>query len=235
MFAGESVEVMDYPSLAIFSSLVVTVFLLGFFTLRSAYKKVVVKLRLGIDFRSKFIDWCQSRFEDQEAYNWLMLHSTKMQIDMGVEGEYSSFRPPFENYIVHNYQIIMNMIPEIRKLYRMHDDILGRPSLTNINEYINKVDEALLRYIGTTKELEQKSESEKQNPMMWFRVGVERILSFPFAFLSYFGVLSSRSLNAIQANLIFKMFSAVATLVGLMAGLMSLILGWNQTLSVFGL
>ena len=39
----------------------------------------------------------------------------RMQKDMGHYGVYASFIPPASNYSVSNYQIIMNMIPELRR------------------------------------------------------------------------------------------------------------------------
>jgi hypothetical protein len=95
--------------------LFLSIIVAGFLTLYARRAKLSDRLEFAGEFRNRFVKYCNSEGQDTETYNWLILNCNKMQTQMGKYGVYRAFRPPYENYIINNYPIVLNMIPEVRK------------------------------------------------------------------------------------------------------------------------
>jgi len=77
----------------------------------------------------------------------------------------------------------------------------------------------------------QKSiQRELRNPIIWFREGIRQILSVPVFFLNWFGIISSRTLNSVKDSLIFKVVSGLIAFVTLVSGVVTIIVGYEDTL-----
>ena len=173
------------------------------------------------DFRENFIEYANSGGNNNEAYTFLMMNSPRMQKDMGHYGVYASFIPPASNYSVSNYQIIMNMIPELRRWIDSNKESLGTMFVSTIDSYIKNIDEALLRYIGVLEEQETSGIKALKNPFLWLRTGAGQVLSLPFIILVLFGLMTRSTLYALQANYFFKVLSVLAVIVTLISGAMT--------------
>lgn len=203
--------------------------LVGFLKLR---KRVVALNKEGDfvqEFREKFINYCNSRGEDSDSYTYLMLNSARMQRDMGSMGIYGSFKPPSANYTISNYPIILNMIPEIRSFIdRDRESGFGLFAPT-VDSYIKAVDEALLRYIGNLTDQNDEAYNSLKNPLLWFRSGVSQILSLPLMLFVSFGLMAGSTLRALESSYIFKAINALVSIIAIVSGIMTIILGWDQT------
>lgn len=205
---------------------------MGFLNLRKRVVELNKDESFAHEFRERFIAYCNSN--NSEAYAYLMLNSTRMQRDMGPMGVYASFTPPAANYRISNYPIIMNMIPEIRSLIDRNQDSGFGLFGSTIDGYIKNVDEALLRHIGVLKEQSYQAFNALKNPLLWFRSGVNQILSLPLMLFVSFGLMAGSTLRALQSNYIFKTFNALVAIIGLISGAMTIILGWDQTSEILG-
>jgi len=69
-----------------------------------------------------------------------------------------------------------------------------------------------------------------KNPLIWFREGFREILSVPIFILSWFGIISNRTLNSIKNSLIYKVISGFIALVTLISGIVTIVVGYDQTI-----
>ncbi len=204
----------------------------GFLILRNRLSAVYKSLDFVEEFRSKFIDYCNSRGEDREAYTWVTLNSPKMQRNMGSYGVYEAYQPPAANYMVKNYQIITNMIPEVRRHIDLNNESLGTMFASSIDGFIKAIDEALLRYIGVLNEQEDDAKRKLTNPFLWIRTGVEEVLSLPILLFAWFGLIGFSTVRRLQNNFFFQIFSVITTMAGLIAAIMTIVMGWDDFILV---
>ena len=215
------------PILALFFLLII-----GFVSLRRRVVSVHKDQDFADEFRGRFIEYANSGGNNQDAYTFLMLNSPRMQGEMGSYGVYSSFIPPGGNYKVSNYQIIMNMIPELRRWIDSNRESMGTMFASTVDGYIKNIDEALLRYIGVLNERETTAIENLKNPFLWLRTGVGQAISTPLLILVYFGLMTGSTLNNLQATYLFKVLNACITILGIVSAIMTIVLGWDQTIEI---
>ncbi len=200
----------------------------GFLSLNESLKKVLGVINFSNDYRNAFIEiannfssggtFLSSREPlNSEKYMWLTRHSSKMQEMMGYDG-IVNYTAPFQRFNAPNYQIILNTIPKFRNHITATD--------------INLVDDSLLRFMGKVEGQSEKARKYLQNPIIWLRQGFREIFSLPFYLLSWFGILSDRAVMKIKMNLVFKVISGVAGILSFVSAIVTILLGYKQTLSL---
>lgn len=192
--------------------------------IRSLVRKQA-RLDFALEYRNKFIAYGNSQGTDRETYQWLTLRAQRMQADLGHTGIYASFRPPFEQVVYKDFPIILNMLPRIRQM--MDDNKLGTWRRL-IPDYLFAVDEALLRYLGPLEEACTTARKELANPILWFRTGVSQILSIPLYLLGLFGLMGSRTIDAIQSTVGFRIIVGISGLIGFVGAVVGLLTDWSE-------
>ena len=206
---------------------ILTVFIIGFVQVYNRHSGVVEKIDFAVEYRNKFVKFTNKYFQthdrysrssdfDGELYVWLTMNVSKIQNYVGSFGVVS-YKPASQNYMINNYQIIINTIPKFRE---------GR--VWNFD--VGAVDDCLLRYIGYLKEYSKDTLKNLRNPIVWFREGFRKILSVPIFILSWFGIISNRTVNSITDSLIYKVIAGLFALVTLVSGLVTIVVGYEQTL-----
>jgi hypothetical protein len=206
---------------------ILTVFIIGFVQVYNRHSRVVKKIDFAGEYRNKFVDFANKYFQtydrysrsgdfDGKLYVWLTMNVIKIQSNLGTFGV-MDYIAPFQTYRVSNYQIVINTIPKFRD--------------GSVKDFdINSVDDCLLRYIGYLKEYSKDTLKNLRNPIVWFREGFREILSVPIFILSWFGIISNRTVNSIKDSLIYKVISGLIALVTLVSGLVTIVVGYDQTL-----
>ena len=206
---------------------IVTVFIIGFVQVYRRHKRVIKKLDFAGEYRNKFVEFANKYFEnydrwsrsgnfDGEQYVWLTMNVSRIQNYLGLFGK-MDYIAPFQTYKVSNYQIVINTIPKFRD--------------GSVKDFdVNSVDDSLLRFIGYLEEFQKETLSNLKNPIIWFREGFREIFSVPIFVLSWFGIISNRTLNSIKESLIYKVISGLMALVTLVSGIVTIIVGYDQTL-----
>jgi len=208
-------------------SSIVLIFTLGFAQVYNNHKGVAKKINFSIEYRNKFIEfsskyfktqdqWSETGDVDSDLYIWLTMNVSRIQNYTGSFGV-MSYKPAFQNYMINKYQIIINTIPKFRE---------GQVAKVDAGS----VDDCLLRYIGYLEENQKSIQRELRNPIIWFREGIRQILSVPVFFLNWFGIISSRTLNSVKDSLIFKVVSGLIAFVTLVSGVVTIIVGYEDTL-----
>ncbi len=65
------------------------------------------KMEFAHEFHTKLGEYIKSQGKDFQTYSWLIQRSPRFQKEMGFYGTIASYSPPFSNYIVRNYPIIL--------------------------------------------------------------------------------------------------------------------------------
>jgi len=204
------------------------VFLIGFIEVYKRHSRVIKKIEFASEYRNKFVEfgnkyfknyerWNRSGNLDSELYVWLTMNVSKIQNYVGSFGV-MSYKPAFQNYMINNYQIIINTIPKFRE---------GQVE----NFDVGAVDDCLLRYIGHLEEYSKETLRNLKNPVIWFREGFKEIISIPIFILNWFGIFSSRTVNSIMDSIIYKILTGIIALVTFVSGLVTIILGYDQTIA----
>lgn len=206
---------------------ILTVFIIGVVQVYNRHSSVVKKIDFAVEYKNKFMEFSNKYFEtydswrgsgefDRQLYIWLTMNVSKIQGNLRTFG-IMDYIAPFHTYRVSNYQIVINTIPKFRD--------------GSVRDFdVNSVDDCLLRYIGYLEEYCQDTQKNLKNPIVWFREGFREVLSIPIFILNWFGIISKRTVNSIKDSLIYKVLSGLIALVTLLSGLVTIVVGYDQTL-----
>ncbi|EIM65473.1 hypothetical protein [Desulfobacter postgatei] len=186
------------------------------------------KYEFGIEFLNNLQKYWESSGKDWDTYSWLIHRSNKMQGEMGGHGVTHGYKPPYQNFIIKRYEIILNMIPELRKC--LENDLLRTNPLAS--QYFNALQESLVRYIGSIEDMETDLKKELKNPIKWFRHGVRDIVALPAYLLGWLGVISDLTVKRIVSSLLFSAISGIFALVGFVSAILTIVIGWDKFLEI---
>ena len=194
----------------------------GFLNVRERKVRNIEYLNFASEYLDQFAKYISSRGDDLETYSWLLKRSNKFQNQMGSYGVLGFFKPPYQNYQIRNYPVIVNILPEIRKLFndRLFQDTIG--------QYVELMQNMMVSYIGVLENYSDIKSKEILNPIIWFREGIKSITSFPVFVLNWIGVISITTLDRMTSNFLFKFLSRLVALAGLVSAVMTIALGWDQ-------
>ncbi len=204
-----------------------TIFIIGFVQVYNRHKRVLSKIDFAGEYRNKFLEFSNKYFRtydsfthsgnfDGELYVWLTMNVSKIQDYVGSFG-IMSYKPAFQNYMINKYQIIINTTPKFRD--------------GTVEEFdVNSVDDCLLRYIGYMEEHCKNTKKSLRNPIVWFREGFREISNVPIFILNSFGIISNHTVNSIKDSIIYKVITGLIALVTLISGLVTIVVGYDQTL-----
>jgi hypothetical protein len=208
---------------------ILLIFLIGFIQLFRTHSRTIKKHEFASEYRNKFIEFSNKYFEqydrysksgnlDSELYVWLTKNVSKIQSNVGSFG-IMSYKPAFQNYMINNYQLIINTIPKFRE---------GQVE----NFDVTSVDDCLLRYIGHIEERSDGTLKNLKNPIIWFRVGFQEIISIPLFILNWFGIFSKRTVNGIMESTFYKILTGIIALITLLSGIVTIIQGKEKTIEI---
>lgn len=184
-------------------------------------QNIAAKRKFAVEFMSQLAKYFGSHGGDMESYSWLINRSSKMQNQLGSQG-IMGFKPPFQNYIIPNYPVILNAVPEMRKAFE--DGLTHRLA----GQYAGLLQETLVRHIGTVEDMSEEQQRWMKNPVIWLREGIRGIISFPILLLSWLGLISERTVSNIASSNLFKILSGFVTVVGFISAIITITLGWKQ-------
>ena len=175
------------------------------------------------NFLSRVRLFLQGGPESEKVYARLIFDTPRIEFLMGSMGR-SDFKPPAANYVVRNYAIISNMLPEIRKF--RSEGILQRYA----DQYGDSVQEALIRWLGATNTSLTQLRQQRKNPFIALREGIRSIVELPLWVLHWSGLLTSAPTRS--GNLLFRGLTAILYLIGVLSSFITLALGWHQFISL---
>lgn len=156
-----------------------------------------------------------------ESYCWLMMNVHKMQKELGDYGIIYNYS--YLNIFIARYEILINTLNEISKYwqgnrvsYRWPEQRMAFDLATIMN--------CFLRYLGHLEECHGKFLSEIKNPFIWFREGMQFIITFFLTWIwCWFGLIEYRSVQRVGESFLMKW---IATL----SGIVTIIVGWDEVI-----
>jgi len=205
--------------------------LIGLLRQLAILRKKVLRLDLATEFLNKFLEWCNGQAKDHSLYNWMLGKSETVQT-MLAGGGLIDFRPPFANYIHHNYPVILNEVPEIQKEF--YDDLRTFNSIAhqNLVARIQMVDGCLRRFIGTTEEEHRRERTRLINPLVLFCSGVAWLMELPLFILSETKIITSSRRAIIVNGRLFSLVSGLVALAALAGTIITIVTGWDRFVQI---
>ena len=206
---------------------IILVLLIGAIEVFKRHFRVINQINFADEYRNKFVELTNKfsqNYEhfnhsgnlDNELYVWLTMNVNKIQSNVGSFGV-MTYKPAFQNYMINNYQIIINTLPKFREGKVENFDVVS-------------VDDCLLRYIGHLEECKKDTQKNVKNPIIWFREGFKEIISLPIFILSWFGIFSRKTVDNIKDSVVFKVIAGLIALVTLVSGLVTIVVGYDKTI-----
>lgn len=191
-----------------------------------AFKNIIILLDIkkkeefSITYRNKLVNYSNSGSE--EDFNWLAINAMKMQDYMRGMG-IMSYKPPFANYYINNYLVIINGIDEIR-----NERTMGM----GYNEHAHMLVDAVMKYYGSLGYNRERIVTNMRNPLKLITGSINSILMLPFALLREVGLFSSRLYEIISNSIVVRIVTAIATLISVISAVVSLVIGWDEFLKI---
>ena len=177
-------------------------------------------------FLQYFHEFLRTRSVSSENYSWLLRHSYEMQADMGAFGVMGHFRPAYERYMIPNWPIVLNSIPEMRRCLAMEFS-----TGVGFDEYGAMLQEAILRYAGALEAQASDMDRLLRNPIAWFRHGIQLLL-IPFMILRSLGLRTVPEQGVLQKNPLFGLLTTVAAIAAFFSSVVTVAAGWDTVSSV---
>ncbi len=149
-----------------------------------------------------------------------------MQQQLGSQG-LMAFRPPFANHVIHNYPVVLNVLPDLRKC--LTDQVLSRNLL---GEYHALLEEALLRHQGSLLQCHSNAVGSLWNPVVWLTAGIRSVLAAPLWLLSSAGLLPRSVASRVAGSRFYRVVAGLFATVGFVSAIVTLVTGWEQFVSI---
>lgn len=182
-----------------------------------------------IEFNNKFFDFVNETFSsyriDSNKYSAVIMEVDKIQQELGMDGVLNSFYDPLHGMQGRNYQLFMNIMPEIRSAVSERDNII---IMERINQLMGLCEDALKRHVGN---LERAIENEKKglfNPITCLGEGIRWLVGLPVDILCWAGLYSAARSQKIKVSTIFKIISNIIVVIGLISSIVTIALGWDE-------
>lgn len=115
--------------------ILIVIALIGWLQLIYKFQRVNRKEKYAVEYLNKFKKYVESQGKDNDTYGWMIYESVKMQRQLGILGIMLNYKPPGANYMHRNYQVLMNMLPELHRTF--NSDLLVFSSL--VSDYVQDI------------------------------------------------------------------------------------------------
>ncbi|ODS96749.1 MAG: hypothetical protein ABS56_12700 [Lautropia sp. SCN 69-89] len=197
---------------------------IGIVVLIRSARALAAELAFAAEYRDRVHTFVKQA--DAGAYEWLTLNANRMQLQMGSQG-LMTFKPPFANHMIHNYPVVLNVLPELRKC--LTDHVLSRSLL---GEYHALIDEALLRHQGSLLQRHSDAVSFLWNPVVWLTSGIRSVLAAPLWFLASAGQIPRSIASRVAASRFYRVVAGLVAAIGFTSAIVTLVTGWEQFVSI---
>lgn len=210
--------------------IVVSVLVLaGHFIKRKRIANFNKRFEFTVDFNNKFFDMANSLFTtyrlDSKKYNAVIKDVDEIQRELGQDGVLNEFVDPLRGMKGKNYQLFMNIMPEIRSIMSDMDNLIMKE---RINQMMGLCEDALKRHLGKLERIIDYERKGLYNPFNCLGEGIRWIVGLPVDILYWAGILSENRSTKIKTGIIFKFIGNVIVFVGLISSIFTIVLGWDE-------
>lgn len=198
-------------------SLLIFLMIIGFLIIRKEYRNMLPILNLVKEFLDRYKNYIGSNDRTEDDYEWLLRRVDRVQRYFG-HGGLVEYKPPYSNYVIHNYRIITETV-----------SILGTTASPHIDDLLT-VKNMLIRYIDNFEIVIDLKKKELRNPLVWIREGAQFTIALPLSLLNWFGIIEYSRVEKFRNNFIVKIISSIVaftiTLIGIIDGLLNIYTNW---------
>ena len=209
--------------------IVVILILMGHISKRKALADYNRRGSFIVDFNNLFFDMVNGLFctqhLDREKYNAVIQDIDKVQQELGMDGVLNEFYDPIRGIKGRNYQLFMNIMPEIRAAEADMDSIIMGE---RINQLLGLCEDALRRHLGNLNRAIEHEKKGLYNPITCMGEGIRWVVGLPIDILHWAGLYSINKSQKIKANMFFKLISNIIVLIGLIGSIITIVLGWDE-------
>jgi hypothetical protein len=166
------------------------------------------------DYLARFQQCVREEPFDEERYRWLVQHGERMQRQLGRFGYTARPATPYEPMPVADQAVLLGTLPELRAGNARSGAVAA-------------CEEALVRHLARLGEARADFGKQFINPVVWLGEGVGFVLLLPLLVLQWLGLLKAPSVARIARSTAFGVFSGLIALLGLVAAVLILTLGWG--------
>lgn len=222
---------MEHRVIPVFVTIFIAI--VGFVVKKKKCTELQKRIDFTIRFQSILVELADHFFEygdfSTKAYDEYMESADAMQIELGDDG-IISILDPLKNVQIKKYQLVLNLIPELRSF--CHLVCSNSIVVERLNQMVGTTDDALRRHVGNLKRICEHEAEESHNPFICFAEGIRTILRLPGKILVWLGLVGGSTEQKFCTGIIFKAIGWFATLIGFVSAVMTIVLGWNQCLEI---
>lgn len=211
--------------------IVVALIVIGFVIKCSRINSYNKRCDFTEEFNNIFFDFVNKTFStyriDSNKYSAVIMEVDKIQQELGMDGVLNSFYDPLHGMKGRNYELFMNIMPEIRTAVSNRDNMI---MMERIDQLMGLCEDALKRHIGN---LERAIENEQKglfNPITCLGEGIRWLVGLPVDILCWAGLYSVARSQKIKVSTIFKIISNIIVVIGLISSIVTIALGWDEFL-----
>lgn len=211
-------------------------FLIGFIQKMNSLKNIQNKIDFLVTYNNNYVDYLNDYFhrpheeKADELFSYLIRNSQKAQKSLGKIG-YVDYRPAFENYIMKNYPVIVNIVPSLRS-NSVTNPIFPNSKNNPIDDEFLRINHLLQMGIGLCEEREDTIKKELRNPFILLKEGVQFIVTLPIVLMYWTGLIKYSTLNKVSNYFIVKLLNFLILIIGFLSAIVTLVTGWEPFIKI---
>lgn len=182
-----------------------------------------------VDFNNKFFDFVndftRTHYFDNVKYESVIRNVDKIQEELGADGVLSNFHDPLKGIQGRNYQLFMNIIPELRSMQSSMDNSI---MIERMNQLMGLCQDALYRHVGNLERAIENSKKGLYNPVSCMGEAIRLLVGLPIDFLYWAGIFSYRKSDSVKRSKFYKIIANVIVFIGLISSIVTIVIGWDE-------
>jgi len=211
---------MDYFALLWTLLALIVLYLVGRVTQIRRINSCVDRMNFIDGYFSDFDNISQryvARQQDRETMGRLLAGASRMQTLLGRAG-IVGYQDRLRGYQINNYQVVPNTLSKIQN---------GQAIEADLHLVLTSIPMRRGELAGVLESLQ----AELKNPIKLILLGIRWVITLPLTLAQYAGVIGEPRYNALFSSWIVKFLTFVITLFGLLASVVTILLGWHDALN----
>lgn len=213
--------------------IIIALIVIGHIIKRVRISKLNKRCEFTVDFNNNFFEMANDMVShgriDNQKYTAVIKDVDKIQEELGQDGVLDGYIDNLRGVKGTNYQLFMNIMPEIRSYMASMDNSIMRERL---NQLMGLCEDALKRHLGNLERAIEQVGKGLFNPITCMGEGIRWCVGLPVDILQWAGLYNASRGSKIKGSWLFKLIGNIGVLVGLVSSVMSVIMGWDEFIEI---